>query len=251
MQIRVMYMTNKEVVGKLIQLKYYKLSEAYHKVIANHSIEGKTFNERLMMMLAYEDDLVLVNKIKNLLKQTNLVVPSSLDEIDYLSQRNIKKEIITNLRTLDFITNAHNIIISGATGSGKTYLGTAFGFEAVKSHFQVLYYRLPFLLDEITLRRDKGTYRKLMRKLKKVDLFILDDLGLSNLTIQESREILEIIEQRNAHYPTILISQLPFEKWYEMFKDPTLADAIIDRIAYNSYKIELKGDSMRKIKNSL
>lgn len=244
-------MTNKEVVKKLAQLKYHKLCESYVKVISNKNIEGKTFNELFAMMLAYEEDLAQINKTKILLKQTNLVVPSSLDDIDYSSPRNLKSEVINNLRTLDFIKNAHNIIVSGATGCGKTYLGTAFGFEAVMSHFEVCYYRIPFLLDEISLRRDKGTYRKLMRKLKKLDLLILDDLGLSNLSIQESREILEILEQRNKHCSTILISQLPFDKWYEMFKDPTLADAIIDRIAYNSYKIELKGDSMRKTKNSL
>lgn len=244
-------MNNIDVVNKLKELRYMKLSEAYVKVINSPESHKKSFNELLMLMLSYEDDILKTNKIKLLLKQTNQVIPTSLDNIDYSGTRNISKELINYLRTLDFIKNSHNIIITGPTGSGKTYIGTAFGFEICKSIYNVIYYRLPMLLDEISIRRDKGTYRKFMRKLKKMDLLIIDDLGLSNISIQESREILEILEERNRHKSVILISQLPFTKWYEMFKDPTIADAIIDRIAYNSYKIELKGESMRKIKNTL
>ena len=240
-----------DVVNKLKELRYIKLSEAYAKVINSPEAIKKPFNELLMLMLSYEDDTLKTNKIKLLLKQTNQTVPTNLDNIDYSSSRNISKELINNLRTLDFIKNAHNIIITGPTGSGKTFIGTAFGFECCKSTHNVIYYRLPMLLDEISIRRDKGTYRKFLKKLKKIDLLIIDDLGLSNISIQESREVLEILEERNRHKSVILISQLPFIKWYEMFKDPTIADAIIDRIAYNSYKIELKGESMRKIINVL
>lgn len=240
-------MKNIEITNKLKELRYIKLNEAYIKVMASPSA-NKTFNELLMMMLSYEDDILKTNKINTLLKQANLINPTSLDDIEYDPTRNLKKEYINNLRSLDFIKQAHNIIIVGPTGCGKSFIGTAFGFEACRSPYTVLYYRLPNLLQEISIKRDKGIYKIFMKKLKKVDLLIIDDLGLCNISIQESREILEVLEIRNGLKANILISQLPFEQWYEMFKDPTLSDAIIDRIAFNSYRIELKGESMRKKK---
>jgi DNA replication protein DnaC len=244
-------MNNYDVVQKLKELKYYKLAEAYVKVMTNPVSQNKSINEILSLMLSYEDDVLKSIKINSLLKQANLLLPTSLDDIEYDSSRNISKNSIDQLRSLEFIKNAHNIIITGYTGCGKTYLGTAFGFEVCKSYYSVLYYRLPALLQDIAIKRDKGIYKLFMRRLKKADLLIIDDLGLSNLSIQESRELLEVLEDRNKIKSTILISQLPFEKWYEMFKDPTLADAIIDKIAYNSYRLELKGESMRKKKSAL
>jgi DNA replication protein DnaC len=244
-------MTNYDVTQKLKELKYYKLAEAFVKVVTNPSSQNKSINEILLSMLSYEDDILKTNKVNNLLKQANLLIPSSLNDIEYDPSRNISKNSIIQLQNLDFIKNAYNIIITGYTGSGKSYLGTAFGFEACRSSYNVIYYRLPALLQEINIKRDKGIYKLFMKRLKKSDLLIIDDLGLSNLSIQESRELLEVLEDRNKIKSTILISQLPFEKWYEMFKDPTLADAIIDRIAYNSYKFELKGESMRKRKSKI
>jgi DNA replication protein DnaC len=244
-------MNNLQVSSKLKELKYRKLNEAYVKVMAMNSSEGRSFNELLLLMLSYEDNIKKTKNLNMLLKQTNLLQPTNLAAIEYDPSRGISKEVINNLKTLDFIKHSHNLIITGPTGCGKSFIGTAFGFEVCNSPYDVLYYRLPNLLQEINIKRDKGIYKTFMKRLKKTDLLILDDLGLANISIQESREILEILEVRNGMKSTILISQLPFEKWYEMFKDPTLADAIIDRIAYNSYKLELKGESMRKKKSSL
>ena len=241
-------MTNHDVIQKLKELKYRKLAESFVKVVTAPSSQNKSINELLLMMLSYEDDILKTSKIEALLKQANLLVPSSLDDIEYDSSGNLSKNSVMQLRNLEFMKSAYNIVITSSTGSGKSYLGTAFGFEACRSIYNVIYYRLPTLLQEISIKRDKGAYKQFMRKLKKSDLLIIDDLGLSNLSIQESRELLEVLEDRNKIKSTILISQLPFEKWYETFKDPTLADAIIDRIAYNSYKFELKGESMRKRK---
>lgn len=239
-------MTNYEVSNKLKELKYNKLQESYLKVITSPSSISKPFNELLMMMLSYEDEINKTNKLNTLLKQANLLSPNFLENIKYDSSRNLNKSSIDNLKTLNFIKNSHNIIITGPTGCGKSFIGTAFGFEACKSPYNVIYYRLPTLLQEISIKRDKGIYKLFMKKLKTIDLLVIDDLGLSNISIQESREILEILESRNQKKSNILISQIPLENWYEMFKDPTIADAIIDRIAYNSYKIELQGESMRK-----
>lgn len=243
--------TNKDVISKLNELKYRKLAESYAKVYTIKPTDNLSFNEIFMKMLSYEDDLQKTNKINALLKQTNLAIPTSLDDIEYNNSRNLKRPLIEQLRTLDFIKNAHNVIVTGATGCGKSFISSSLGFEAVKTAYNCLYYRLPILLDDISIRRDKGIYQKLLKKLKTVDLLIIDDLGLANISIQETRELLEILEHRNTRKSTILVSQLPFKKWYDMFKDPTLADAIIDRIAYNSYIIELEGESMRKIKNKI
>jgi len=245
-------MNNQNVIKKFQDLGYVRLSEAFEKTIKIPSTSKLSTNELLMTMLSYEDDNIKSNKIKKLMKQTNLSQMTSLDDIKYDSSRNINKLVIDRIKELDFIQDKHNIIVVGATGCGKSYIGTAIGFEACKnSPYDVIYYRLPNLLQEINSKRDKGVYKAFMRRLKLVSLLIIDDLGVCNVSIQESRELLEILEVRNEKKSTILISQLPFENWYEMFKDPTIADAIIDRIAFNSIKLELKGESMRKNKFNL
>jgi DNA replication protein DnaC len=245
-------MNNQTVSNKFLELGYARLCEAFEKTVKNPANSKLSTNDFIMMMLSHEDDTMKSNKINKLIKQANLSQMTSLDDIKYDSSRNINKLVIERIKTLDFIKNKHNIIIAGATGCGKSYLGTAIGFEACKnSPYDVIYYRLPGLLQEIVLKKDKGIYKTFMRRLRLVDLLIIDDLGVCGISIQESREILEILETRNEKKSTILISQLPFENWYEMFKDPTIADAIIDRIAYNSIKLELKGESMRKNKFDL
>ena len=172
------------------------------------------------------------------------------EDIDYRETRNLKRSVVNSLLQNNWIQQHQNIIITGATGSGKTHLACVFGNQAIMAGCSVYYTRIPSLLDEVALARAEGTYQRFIKRIARYDLLILDDFGLSSLTTPQAQELLEIIEERSGHGSHILTSQLPVKEWYSIFKNPTLADAIMDRVIHNAYRLELEGvDSMRKLKN--
>lgn len=174
---------------------------------------------------------------------------ASLEDIEYHSDRQLDKSLITRLGSCDYIGQRHNVIILGATGSGKTYLANALGMTANRIFLTVKYVRVPELLDELAISRAEGNYRKLMKAYKTVQLLILDKWLLSPLKDSESKEILEIAEARYKKGSTIFCSQFDVGGWHEKIGDPTLADAICDRVVHDSYTIVIAGDdSMRKRK---
>ena len=154
--------------------------------------------------------------------------------------------MISRLANCVWVREGHNIIISGATGTGKTFLACALGQAACRQGFKVKYYRVNRLLTDLAIGHGDGSYNKIMRDLKKTDLIILDDFGMAILDPISSRDLLEVIEDRFGAKGTIIATQLPVANWHELFEDSTVADAILDRVIHNSYRFEPKGDSKRR-----
>ena len=173
---------------------------------------------------------------------------ASVEQIDYGIPRNLNKKLMLSLTSLGWIAKRQNIIITGPTGCGKTFLVCALAQKACREGYFAMYKRAPRLFNELNLARADGTYGKLLQRLARIHILVIDDWGLASLSDIERRDILEILEDRYDTTSTIIASQVPVKKWHDTIGDPTLADAILDRVVHNAHKIALKGDSVRKSK---
>ena len=198
--------------------------------------------------LIFERELVdrQNKKIARLIKGAFFKYQPEINSLIYGADRNLSKDMILNLISGGYIVNKKNIIIVGATGTGKTYLGCAIGMQACRSMHSVKYIRIPRLFADLAMIKDTIEYRKAMDRIKKTDVLILDDFGMSQMSLEETKDFLEIVEDRYQTSSTIILSQLPISDWYQLFKDRTYADAIMDRLFSSSTKIELQGESLRK-----
>jgi len=169
-----------------------------------------------------------------------------MEDIDYKVRRGLDKPLFKSLATCKWIHDHLNVIITGPCGVGKSFIACALGHRTCMNGLRVLYVRATRLIENLAIAHGDGRYHKLLDKLAKTDVLIIDDWGLSTLDDQASRDFLEIFDDRHDLRSTIIVSQLPVDSWHETIKNPTLADAILDRVIHNAYKIELKGDSMRK-----
>lgn len=240
-----------QTISKMQTLRLSRMAECYNNQQSNPNINELSFDERIAILIEYELDERKSKKINNLIRKANFKLKARLEDIDYNPNRNLQKSQIATFSECRWINNGHNLIITGQTGTGKTYLSCALGIRACFYEKNVHYVRLPRLLTDIAISKGDGSYNKIMNKLKKCDLLIFDDFGLTKFNLQETRDFLELIEDRNSVKACIFISQIPVSKWYELFTDPTLADAIMDRLVNNSYQIEIKGPSMRKTLSTL
>jgi len=186
------------------------------------------------------------NRIQKLIKDANLRFGAAcFAGIDYRQSRKLDRVYIARLSDFAWAKEAKNIIFTGATGTGKTWLACAFGAEACRKGLHVAFYRVNRLLGDMSLASGSGTLEKLLAKLRKADILILDDWGLSAINPIEGRHLLEVFEERCGERSTIISAQLPVAKWHGLFEDSTVADAVLDRIVHNAYRIELHGLSMR------
>jgi DNA replication protein DnaC len=239
-------MLNNQTIEKLKDMKLKTMAQMLSQ--PDPSYLELSFEERLGLMVEKEWIAKKNSKIKRLLRNANLGLNACIEDIDYSSDRTINKQSILELASCDFIEKSLNIITTGKTGSGKTYLICAFGNSACRKGFTARYYRIPELLLEIQEAKSNGRYSKFMKGLQSTRLLILDDIGLKSYTLEESRDILEIAESRYNRGSMILSGQISQSQWYELFPDPTIADAIMDRIIHNSYIMELDSKlSMREI----
>ncbi len=231
-------MLNNNTIAKLREMKMGVMASAFHHQLGDNAFHEMSFEERVGLMVDAEWTSRQNNKLARLIRNAGFSIPeASLEDIEYHPDRELDKPLITRLGSCNFVNEHHNIIIMGATGGGKTYLANAFGMAAARMLHTVRYIRLPDLLGELAIARAEGTYRKVMKGFKQVKLLILDEWLLYPLRDTEAREVLELAEARYKRASTIFCSQFDVGGWYQKIGEPTLADAICDRIVHDSYRI--------------
>lgn len=244
-------MLNQQTIEKLHALKLPGMAEALKDQLPQPDIQRLSFEERFGLIVDRQWDWKENNRLQRYLKEAKLKLDACVEDIDYQTPRGIDQSVIMRLISCDWIRHHQNIIITGPTGSGKTFLACALANKACREGHRTLYIRSPKLYYELAVSRGDGSYGKMINKLARTQILLLDDLGLAPMTDSERRDLLEVIEDRHGSGSTIITSQLPIENWHEHIGDPTIADAILDRLIHSAHKINLKGGSMRKKHSSL
>jgi DNA replication protein DnaC len=211
-------------------------------------IEKLSFDERFGLLIDREMIDRQNRRFKTRLRKAKLRQNACLEDIDFRHPRGLDKSMMMQLASGQWIKEANNLLIIGPTGVGKTYLACALAHKACQLDYSALYFRLPRFLQQLDIAKGDGRYGKLLKSFAKTNLLILDDWGLKKLIKEQSHDLLEIFEDRHRLRSTLITSQLPVDHWHEIIGNPTLADAILDRLVHNAYKINLKGESMRKKK---
>ena len=239
-------MLTEQTIDKLYSMKLTAMAEAFKEQLQQPSFNQLSFEERFGSLVdrqwTWKEDC----RIKRLLEEAKLKINACVEDIDYKSPRGIDRSVIMSLSSCDWIKKHHNVILTGPTGVGKTFLTCALANNACRQGYRTFYLRAPKFYYQVALAKADGSYTKLMKKLLKTNLLLIDDFGLAPMADSERRDLLELIEDRHGHASTIMTSQLPVEHWHESIGDPTLADAILDRLIHNAHRINLKGGSMRK-----
>jgi len=239
----------------LTQLRSLKLSGMTHALELQWSqpqtYDDLSFEERVGLMVNQELTARSNKRLLRLLKAARFKVDAHIEDIDYQHPRGLKQSQLASLLTNEWITKKQNLLLTGPTGCGKTYLACAMGRHACHHDYRVRYYRATRLFEALTISHGDGSYLKLISQIEKADLLIIDDWGLETLTQSQRNDLLEIMEDRHGSKSTIITSQLPTTKWHTYIGDATLADAILDRLLHNAHKLNLKGESMRKAMSSL
>lgn len=239
-------MLNSLTITQLEDLGLSGMAAALRQQTQLSEVEHLSFDERLGLLLDRESSDRASRRLERRLRHASLRQSAALAEIDYRAKRGLDKRLMLSLASCDWIKRHQNIVITGATGVGKSFVACALAHAACLEGYSALYWRLSRLLDELTLSRGDGRYLKLLKQLSAIDVLLLDDWGLARLNAVQQADLLELIDERHQKRSTIVTSQLPVEHWHDAMADPTLADAIVDRLIHSAHHITLKGDSMRK-----
>jgi DNA replication protein DnaC len=237
-----------QTLVRLRELRLDGMASALQEQQGVPEVHELCFEDRLGLLVEREATVREDRRLSRLLRQAKLRLPASIEELDLRSPRGLDRSYVLRLASAEWIRHSEVVLITGATGTGKTFLACALGQAACRQGLSTRYYRLTRLLEELTLARADGSYPKLMNRLQKTRLLVLDDFGLAPLGEGGRRDLLEVLEDRVGRQATLVTSQLPLEHWHEAVGDTTLADAILDRLVHHAHRITLKGESMRKHK---
>jgi DNA replication protein DnaC len=241
-------MLNEQTITKMNSLKLFGMVKGFTGRTARADHAELSHAEFVGLLVDDEKTYRENKKLQRLLKDAKLKQQACLEDVDYNHPRGLTKQVILQLSTQEWLVRKQNVLISGPTGAGKSFLACALGNQACRAGYSTSYLRLPRLFECLFAARADASHMRLISRTAKIQVLVLDDFGLSTLTDTERKDLLEIIEDRYGSGSTIIASQLPITEWHRVIGEPTIADAICDRILYNAYKIELKGESMRKIK---
>jgi DNA replication protein DnaC len=235
-----------QTMDKLAQMKLHGLLDGLREQLQSPAYLDMSFEERLGLLVDREHLLRENGRLTRRLQETRLRHKAEMEDVDFLTRRGLEKSAFLDLAGCSWIVHHHNLIISGPTGVGKTYLAGALAHKACREGHRVIYYRFSDFLRELGMSLADGSYPKLAAKIAKRDLLVIDDWLRDPVGPEQSRQIIDLMDDRFRSKSTLLTSQAPVSAWHERFKDPTLADAILDRIVHDAHRLELKGDSMRK-----
>jgi DNA replication protein DnaC len=239
-------MLHHPTLDKLQQLRLLGMSTALREQLDLPEIHTLSFEERLGLLVDRELTTREERRLQTRLRQAKLKHSACLEDLDYTTPRGLDRGLVNQLATGQWIREGLNCLILGPTGVGKTWIACALARQACRQGFTTRYLRAPRLFEELRLAHADGGFPKLMRSFAKTDLLLLDDWGLMGLDAEARRDLLELLDDRHGQRATLITSQLPVEHWHDLIGDPTLADAILDRLVHNAYRITLKGESMRK-----
>ncbi len=240
-------MLNEQTIMKLQSMKLFGMSNAFRELIEKPKNADLSHAEFFGLIIDSEDTYRQNQRLERLLHNSKLKQPQAcLEDLDYKTQRGLNKQMMAELSLGDWIKRHQAVLISGPTGVGKTDISNALGNSACRLGFTTYYFLASLLWNTLHQSRADGSYLKVLTKLSKYQVLLIDDLGLAPMTDNERKDFLEIVEERTLKSAMIIASQLPLKDWYQNIGDPTIADAICDRLFHNPYKIELKGESLRK-----
>jgi DNA replication protein DnaC len=239
-------MLNEQTFAKLHTLKLQGMAEAFREQLQSPACDALSFAERFGLLVDRQWDWKENARMKRYLRAAKLKLDACVEDIDFAAPRGIDRAVLMGLASCDWIRQHRNVLVTGPTGAGKTFIACALAHKACREGYRALYLRCPRLFQQLALSRADGSYGRLLARLAKVQLLVLDDLGLAPLNDSDRRDLLEVIEDRHGSGSSLVASQLPIEHWHDTIGDPTLADAILDRLIHNAHKITLKGASMRK-----
>jgi DNA replication protein DnaC len=241
-------MNNNATIEKMKQMRLSGMAEAYYNNIQSANYHDYTIDQYIAMLVDYEWEYRMERKIKGLVSRANFKQQSSLRDVDYSHPRNLDRNLFERLASLDFIKRNENVIFTGPTGCGKSHLAQALGMHACNMIYKTLYFNMARLMDQIKLSKLQGEYLPFLKKIQNAQLLILDDFGLTALDQMQRQALLDIVEHKYDSASIIFTSQVPVKDWHGLIGEDTIADAILDRIVYSSHRIELDGESMRKMK---
>jgi DNA replication protein DnaC len=237
-----------QIETQLSHLRLHGMGRTWQALTETRRQHELNLVEGLELLLQAEQQERSNNRFERLRKNAKFRYPASIEELKFDASRGIDKGLITTLATGDYLSKGGSILITGATGCGKSFLASALGHQACAQGYKVAYYNVQKLLLKAKIARVEGTIFKFFEGISKADLLILDDFGLTHLEQQQQMDLMEMIEDRHSKASTIIVSQLPVANWYDVIGEETIADAILDRLVHTSYRVELKGESLRKIR---
>lgn len=231
---------------QLNRLRLYGMSRSWQALLETRRSHELSLSEGLELLLQAEQQDRSDRRFERLQKNARFRYQAAIEELNMEASRGLDKALVTQLATGDYLSKGESVLISGATGCGKSFLASALGNHACAQGYKVAYFNVQKLLLKTKMARIDGSIYKFFEKMAKTDLLILDDFGLTHLEQQQRLDLMEMIEDRHGRKSTIIASQLPVANWYDVIGEETIADAILDRLVHASYRIELKGESLRK-----
>lgn len=240
-----------QTIEQLHQMRLHTMAAAFKEENERPNNNELTFEDRVAMIVEREWLFREGRRVNTRLKAAKLKHQATVEDIDFHTPRGLDKSLFLSLANCQWIKGHHNVIITGPTGIGKSYLAEAFANKACREGATARYYRASRLFQELAMAKGDGSYAVLLQKIAKTDLLVIDDWGLAPLTDSERRDLFEIMEDRHGSRSTLITSQYPVTTWHDLIGEPTLADAILDRVVHNAHKITLDGESMRKTKSAL
>lgn len=242
-------MLNQQTLNTMHQLKLFGMANGFEERSRSPQ-HAELSHEEFTGLLVQDEKTYRENKrLKSLLKKAKLKIQAALEDVDYKTPRGLHKQVLLELSTTTWIDTFRNVLLTGPTGIGKSFIACALGHFAARAGYTVLYFRAPRLFETLHQSRGDGSHLKALAKLARAQLLVIDDFLLSPLTAPERKDFLEIIEDRYSSGSCVIVSQCPLKEWHQNIDDPTIADAICDRLFHNASKIELKGESFRKKQN--